>query len=38
MSMTKFESTDDQSYIGITGELRRWIRELATIGAPSPDI
>jgi hypothetical protein len=29
MDMTKFDSADDPGFMAVTGELRRWIRELA---------
>ena len=33
--MTKFEHMDDPGFIAITGELRRWIKELTTPGNTS---
>jgi hypothetical protein len=32
MDMTKFEDVDDPGFVAVTGELRRWIKELATAG------
>lgn len=28
MDMTKFENTDDPGFTAISGELRRWVKEL----------
>jgi hypothetical protein len=28
MDMTKFEGPDDPGFVAVTGELRRWIKEL----------
>jgi hypothetical protein len=35
--MTRFEYTDDPGFIAITGELRRWVKEmtaLSNVSAP----
>ena len=31
--MTRFESEDDPGFIAITGELRRWIKEVTKLAA-----
>lgn len=33
MGMTRFESVDDPGFIAISGELRRWIKDLAKTAA-----
>jgi hypothetical protein len=30
MDMTKFEDPDDPGFVAVTGELRRWCRELSS--------
>jgi hypothetical protein len=35
MDMTKFESIDEPGFVAVTGELRRWCREIsANTGNP----
>jgi hypothetical protein len=36
MDMTKFEGGDDPGLVAITGELRRWCRELSSANAGAP--
>ena len=33
MGMTRFESEDDPGFIAITGELRRWTKEVTKLAA-----
>jgi hypothetical protein len=33
MDMTKFENEEDPGFVSVTGELRRWIKELSTAQA-----
>lgn len=32
MDMARFESVDDPGFVSVTGELRRWVRELTEPG------
>lgn len=33
--MTKFEHEEDPGFIAVTGELRRWTKNLSTLGTSS---
>lgn len=36
MDMTKFETEDDPGFISVTGELRRWVKELISMPGNLP--
>lgn len=38
MDMTKFGHIDDPGFVQITGELRRWIKEISITSEPGAEI
>lgn len=36
IDMTKFEDVEDPGFVAVTGELRRWIRDIARLGSRQP--
>ena len=36
MDMTKFEDVEDPGFVAVTGELRRWVRDIARLGSRQP--
>ena len=38
MDMTKFEHQGDPGFVQITGELRRWIKEISIASAPGAEM